>query len=94
MREARNPQGSTPLFRCAPVVHFETCAHGARILQTKNLTGFTSNQLTRGDALETFGRSCAGSGDPRTALRFVPSRHRRVYPGGTVILHYLAVNTT
>jgi len=38
MREARNPQGSTPLFRSAPVVRFETCAHGARILQPKNLT--------------------------------------------------------
>jgi len=37
MREARNPQGSTPLFRSAPVVRFETCAHGARIWQPKNL---------------------------------------------------------
>ncbi len=37
MRAARNPQGSTPLFRSAPVVRFETCAHGARMWQGKNL---------------------------------------------------------
>jgi len=38
MRVARNPQGSTPSFGRAPVVRLETCAHGARIWQPKNLT--------------------------------------------------------
>jgi len=38
MREARNPQGSTPSFGRAPVVRLETCAHGARMWQPKNLT--------------------------------------------------------
>jgi len=38
MREARNRQGSTPLFRSALVVRFETCTHGARIRQPTNLT--------------------------------------------------------
>ena len=37
MREARNPHGSTPLFRSALVVRLETCAHRARILQLENL---------------------------------------------------------
>jgi len=40
MREARNPQGSTPLFRGAPVVRLDTCAHGARLRQPENLMRF------------------------------------------------------
>ncbi len=45
MREARNPQGSTPSFRGAPVVRFETCAHGARMWQPKNLTAWSIFQF-------------------------------------------------
>lgn len=37
MREAGNPQGSTSSFRGVSVVRLETCAHGARVWQTKNL---------------------------------------------------------
>jgi len=43
MREARNPHGNAPLFRSAPVVRLETCAHRARILQLENLNGVWHN---------------------------------------------------
>jgi len=75
MREARNPQGSTPSFRGASVVRFETCAHRARMWQPKNLT-----------------RRCLQPTDARLGSR--PVRHRRVHPGGAMILHYLAANNT
>jgi len=44
MRVARNPQGSTPLFRSAPVVRFDTCTHCARMWQPKNL--YATNALS------------------------------------------------
>ena len=48
----------------------------------RNSRGFTSNQRTHAGAVETFGRSRAGSGDPGTALGLVPTvRVWRVYPG-------------
>ena len=37
MRVARNPQGSTPSFRGAPIVRLDACAHGAHVLASENL---------------------------------------------------------
>ena len=48
MREARNPHGSLPLFRSAPVVRLEICAHRTRILQPENLIAYLK-QNTLGD---------------------------------------------
>jgi len=43
--------------------------------------------------MEIFGRFRAGSGDPRTALRFVPSVTAGFIPVGRMILHYRVLNS-
>jgi len=83
MRVARNPQGSTPSFRSAPVVRLETCAHGARMWQPKNLMGFRDNIPSSVEGVSLARRIVDGTGPSPTSQLYLwipceaPGRGRR-----------------